>query len=433
MLFFWILWGDFCLVLLENCRPVIVPILLESHGASDVLIGLLCGSLPPLLNFIVNPIISTASDRMRSRWGRRIPFLLFGVPFVSLFLVLLGFSDQIGGWLARTVAGNEAAVAPFVITLLSVFSVGFLFFDLFAGCVYYYLFADVVPQELMGRFIGFFKMAGSCGGLLFSWVVMPYIKTHMTIVCVIIAAIYIIGFGGMCLNVKEGEYPPPSPAGPNLFAKIKLYIKECFFSSFWQLLFVGLAINHVSMICRQTFNILYGTKTIGLTTGEYGFIMGIGSILLICLAVPVGYLIDRFHAWRITLWSTMLIIFINIYGFFFCYDYVTFFITHVLVTLSYCFQNNAALPLVICLFPKEKFGQFSSANAMIKSLFMVFFGVVGGWFIDKLGYHYLFVWDIVFTGLAFVILYIVYIRWKQMGGEKGYVPPTVEKNTAKAA
>ena len=121
MLFFWILWGDFCLVLLENTRPVIVPLLLRSHEASNFTIGLLCGSIPPLLNFIVNPVISTASDRTRTRWGRRIPYLMCGIPFVSMFLILLGFSDQIGkadegesfivvGRCAETVLGDRPNV-----------------------------------------------------------------------------------------------------------------------------------------------------------------------------------------------------------------------------------------------------------------------------------------------------------------------------------
>ncbi len=431
MLFFWVLWGDFCLVLLENIRPVIVPLILREHKASNFLIGLLCGSIPPLLNFIVNPIISTASDRARTRWGRRIPFLMAGVPFVSLFLILLGFSDQIGTFIAHNVVGNDAAVAPIVITMLAIFSVGFCFFDLFAGCVYYYLFADVVPKELMGRFMGFFRLAGSCGGMIFSFVVMDYVKTHMAIVCVLTAVVYIVGFGGMCLNVKEGEYPPPpEAAGAKTLDKIKGYFKECFSIPFWQIFYIGMAMNQVSTLCRQVFNILYGTEYLALTTGQYGKIMGSGSILIMCLAIPVGYIVDKLHPWRTFLAGGWLVIVTNALAFYFCDNFVTFYITSLTLTLVYLMQQSSALPLVIALFPKQQFGQFSSANAMIKAICMVVFNAIGGWFIDLLGYQYLFVWDFAFTLASMLMLMWVYNRWKKMGGKEGYVPPTIANRTA---
>lgn len=425
MLFFWILWGDFCLVLLENTRPVIVPLLLRSHEASNFTIGLLCGSIPPLLNFIVNPVISTASDRTRTRWGRRIPYLMCGIPFVSMFLILLGFSDQIGGWLAHLVLGKEAVVAPFVIGVLAVFSVGFLFFDLFAGCVYYYLFSDVVPKELLGRFMGFFRMAGSCGGLLFNLLVMPYVQTHMTIVCIMIAVIYILGFGSMCLNVKEGEYPPPEPAGEKFTDKIILYFRECFSMPFWLITFFGLGLNYVSIVCRQLFNLLYAIETLHMTTAQYGRIMACGSVVLVSLAVPLGFLVDRFHPLRMIIAAMWLVIGANIFGFFFCHDYVTFFITSMLLTVVYAMQTSSGLPLAISLFPRNQFGQFSSANAMVKAIMLVLANAVGGWFIDLFGYQYIFVWDFLFTFIAVLLLHWVYRRWKQLGGEKGYVAPTI--------
>ncbi len=426
MLFFWILWGDFCLVLLENCRPVIVPLLLRAHDASNLTIGILCGTIPSVLNFFVNPVISTASDRLRTRLGRRIPFLLAGVPFVSLFLVLLGFSDQIGIWLAHTVAGKDAAVAPFVIGVLAAFSVGFMFFDLFAGCVYYYLFADVVPKELLGRFNGFFKVAGSCGGLLFNLLVMRHIETHMTIVCILIAVIYIVGFGGMCLKVKEGEYPPPPEhKGAGLAGKVVLYFKECFTIPFWLILFIGLALNSTSTVCRSLFNLLYAMENLHMTAGQFGQIMACGSVIIIVLSIPVGYLIDKLHPLRMFIAAGWLVVAANVFGFFFCHSYLTFFITHVLLTVCYVMQNNSAMPLNICLFPKEQYGQFASANAMIKSITLIVANALGGWFIDLLGYQYIFVWDFLWTAVSMVFLMWIYFRWKQMGGEKGYVPPTI--------
>ena len=53
-----------------------------------VLVGLIL-TAGRVIEAIDDPIIGWWSDRTRSRWGRRIPFVLFGTPFYALFFALL--------------------------------------------------------------------------------------------------------------------------------------------------------------------------------------------------------------------------------------------------------------------------------------------------------------------------------------------------------
>ena len=194
---------------------------------------------------------------------------------------------------------------------------------------------------------------------------------------------------------------------------------------FWLITFFGLGLNYVSIVCRQLFNLLYAIETLHMTTAQYGRIMACGSVVLVSLAVPMGFLVDRFHPLRMIIAAMWLVIGANIFGFFFCHDYVTFFITSMLLTVVYAMQTSSGLPLAISLFPRNQFGQFSSANAMVKAIMLVLANAVGGWFIDLFGYQYIFVWDFLFTFIAVLLLHWVYRRWKQLGGEKGYVAPTI--------
>lgn len=93
-LFIWMLWRDFCFWMMEALTPTLLPLMLKNHNANNLTIGLLVGSLPSLLNFIINPIVSTSSDRTRSRWGRRIPYLMFSSPFVVFFSDSAGLERQ---------------------------------------------------------------------------------------------------------------------------------------------------------------------------------------------------------------------------------------------------------------------------------------------------------------------------------------------------
>src|SRR5687768_17091772 len=87
-LFFWLLWGEFCFTLMGFIKPYVLPIQLKSLGATNQAIALFGVTIPNLLSLFIAPIINVRSDRYRSRWGRRIPFLILATPFVSLFLIL---------------------------------------------------------------------------------------------------------------------------------------------------------------------------------------------------------------------------------------------------------------------------------------------------------------------------------------------------------
>ena len=82
----WLLWGDFVYTLMENVMPSLLPMLLRDNGASNQAIAFIVSSIYMVVNAVANPIISYKSDRFRSRWGRRRPFILVTTPFVLLLL-----------------------------------------------------------------------------------------------------------------------------------------------------------------------------------------------------------------------------------------------------------------------------------------------------------------------------------------------------------
>ena len=196
------------MILLNNVFPALTPLQLNLHNASNATIGLLMGTIPSIVTFIANPIISTSSDRTRSRWGRRIPYLLFTAPFTAMFMILLGWSDYVGKWLMKLVSYNGDP-SLFIIVVMSICVIGYSIFQMFSDSVFWYIFADVVPDQFMGRFMAAFRVIGAVGGMVFNYFVMPYAKTHTAIIFTVIALIYWASFSAMCIQVKEGEYPPP--------------------------------------------------------------------------------------------------------------------------------------------------------------------------------------------------------------------------------
>ncbi len=418
----WLLWGDFSFILLSNIFPALTPLQLNLHNASNATIGLLMGTVPAVITFILNPIISTCSDRTRSRWGRRIPYLLFTAPFLALFMILLGWSDQIGYFMMKLVS-YKGDPSLFIICLIAVFVIGFQVFNMFTDSVFWYIFADVVPEQFIGRIMASLRVIGALGGMIFNYFVMPYAKTHTAIIFTVFALIYWISFSAMCVKVKEGKYPPPEQYSPGFFSVFKGFFTDCFSTSFYVILFVGLAMNYVSTICRNNFNLLFALHELHLTPAEYGETMAAGLAVAAALFIPMGILVDKIHPIRVYLLGALLVIFVNPFGFFWVNDYKSFMVMSIMLQAVYAVQYASMNPLNVKLFPRAKYGQFCSAAAMVKAVLLAVSSWLGGCFIDILGFRYLYVWDFVFTIVCFVLLWITYLHWKKMGGDKEFIPP----------
>ena len=297
--------------------------------------------------------------------------------------------------------------------------------------VFYYIFADVVPKPFVGRFMALFRVVGTAAGIVFSKWILPLADKQELVPWIFtgVAVIYLISFTQMCFNVKEGQYPPPEKIKKvSLFGMIKKYSVECFSIPFYLYLFIGQAVNTTSNACRVMFNLLYAKEDLGLSMAQYGHITATVSLVMMFAYIPLGWIVDKFHPLRIFILGGFLIIAANIFGFFWCHDYTTFFIVTFMISGTYVLQGASGLPLTVRVYPSEKYGQFCSANAMIGSIVLIVANAGGGAFIDlgkKFGYGYnlIFVWDFIFTIIATTLLLVVYFKWKKYGGDKNYVAP----------
>ena len=72
------------------------------------------------------------------------PYLLFATPFVTLFLLLIGWAPDLGHQLVALLPG-QLQVATVVLILLGLFTVCFQFFNMFVASIFYYVAPDVIP------------------------------------------------------------------------------------------------------------------------------------------------------------------------------------------------------------------------------------------------------------------------------------------------
>lgn len=429
-LIFWLLWGDFTLTLMMSVMPQLLPISLKGIGASNVLISFVIASLPSAMNMAMNPFISTISDRHRGPRGRRIPFLLWPTPFITVFLILIGLSPDIGGWLAGTHLGQSLGLVStkVILVMVCVFVVIYQFFNLFVGSVYYYLFADVVPSPVMGRFLGLLRIVSQLALFIWGRWIFGLADTHMRSIYVGIGLLYLVSFMLMCWKIKEGNYEPPPPRlpGNKITAWVKTYFRECFYSSIYLWIFL------ITTVCwfansANTLLIFFSRDSLGLSLDEIGKINSWGTLVTIPMALVFGWLVDKIHGIRLTAVGLVIMTVGGVMGFFFVYDTTSLLLFSLTYQIGFLAYITAMMPMFIALFPADRYGQFSSANAVLSSLGIFAGNALCGWFIDFMGsYRWLLAWEGVFFALTLIPWYFAWRGWRRHGGPTNYRPPVPE-------
>ena len=441
VLFAWLLWGDFCFTMMEAVVPTILPLKLKALGCSNTLMAVIMTAAPGVLNMTVCPYVSFKSDRYRSRWGRRIPFIIWTMPFLCASLALIGLSDDICGLLQRNSEFLRSFTpATITVILVAVFLIMFQFFNMFVGSVFWYLFNDVVPAQFLARFMGLFRIVGTGAGAIYNFFIFKYASSHMREIFVWAAVLYLVGFGMACLMIKEGQYPEPdaesAKAGRGL-AGLKTFFRESFSHRFYVLRFLYTSFAAVAGAIG-TFGIFFNQE-MGLSLDQIGKINAISSIAMMAAMYFMAIFVDRWHPLRICVYGavfgvlgnfmSLVWIFVTLPGNYFFWLNIG---NAVIGAFLLALVGTAGLPSEMRIFPQSRFGQFCSAQAMLRSTFTVFAGVLAGAFMDLVkylcngsdySYRFIFVWMIVFGLISTIFLIKVYIEWNRLGGDKHFHPP----------
>ena len=441
VLFAWLLWGDFCFTMMEAVVPSILPLKLKDLGCSNWLMGLILTTAPGVLNMTVCPYVSFKSDRYRSKWGRRIPFIIWTMPFLCGSLALMGLDDDICGLLQRNSEFlRQFTPAAITIVLIAVFLIMFQFFNMFVGSVFCYLFNDVVPPQFLARFVGLLRIVGTGAGALYNFFIFKFAESHMREIFIGAAVLYLVGFGMACLMIKEGEYPPPEGESDNSsrgMKGIKTFFRESFSHKLYWFRFISASFSAFAGAIG-IFGIFFN-REMGLSLDQIGKLGAIGSIASMAAMYCMSIFVDRWHPLRITVYGalfgvlgsfmSMVWIFVTIPGnYFFWLN-----LSNVLIgTFLGALVAVATFPSDMRIFPQSRFGQFCSAQAMLQSAFTVIAGILAGLFIDVVrnlchgsnyAYRFIFLWITVFAGISAVFRVMSYIEWHRLGGDKHFHPP----------
>lgn len=417
ILFCWLLLGDFAYAMRDRAVGPSVLELLRQHRASDTAMTLLTGVLPAALGIFLGPLVSYRSDRYRSRWGRRLPFLLVASPVCALAMAGIGFCPWLGAQghrlLGASSPGLDACILGCFCLCWTVFECAVIVtMPIFSGLI-----NDVVPAALLGRFYGCFRIVSLGAGIFFNYWIFQHTETHLREIFLGVGLFFGLGFTIMCWRVREGEYPAPRPeAGGTMprgfVANARIYLVECFAHPYYLWIFAALMVAALAFNPFNSFSQWY-SGALGMPKETLGRLTALSYGISIFLAFFIGWLVDRFSAIKVAIVVMALFLPLAILGFCGIRGPASFGLVYVLHTVlsGAYFTATASLPMV--LFPRLRFTQFASASGLAIALSNIAMNLVQGPILDWSGHNYrlTLLAESVFAALALFLLLVVRRNW----------------------
>ncbi len=372
-LFCFLLLGDLAWSLKERAMPDLFKFQLREFSQDTVLLNILFGAVPAVIAMLVGPLVGNWSDRTRTRIGRRIPFLLVCAPLVSGSMAGLAFSEPLGHLLWQMSGAAQGLRERYVVACMCLFWTLYELFTILTNALFVALVNDTVPQRILGRFFGMFRIVSLGVGVAFFYYVFGNeLPALARTVMLSIAGAYFVGFMILCRGVREPAYPPPQPAQEPGFYILRTQDSEN--SRFYLLLFLTLA---MATICVLPVNInsYNAIEQFGVDRSDYGRAVAAAYGMSILMALPVGWLADRYHPLRVGYVTLFLYALCMLSAWFLVSGRLSFliwFIVHSVLAGTFLTGTAALLPVLL---PKARFSSLAALSASITALLTVLFTV----------------------------------------------------------
>lgn len=280
---FWITLGHFGMALSMTIAEPLMNLRLKAVGVSDSSIGLLASLNLWGVSFLVM-YYSWKSDHCTSRLGRRTPFVLGALPFLTTAMILFPFFST-----------KWVLIALFIC---------YWFFNDVKASTYPLLSIDCVQKDVLARVSGIIAVITSVAGFLSSRVGAKMADHHAGRVFIVAALTNVATMLIAIWRIKEPPIVNPTTERFNFLAPIKVAVRD----KRILVLMVAVALLNAFPMIFKTWVWFYAKSKLGLSIGETGTAMSWGLLLQIGISYPAGWLIDRYGSYLALLlaWGLML-------------------------------------------------------------------------------------------------------------------------------
>ncbi|MFC0111730.1 MFS transporter [Kibdelosporangium aridum] len=268
-----------------NLYDAQVPPLLREHIGSAALVGLLMG-MDNLLGIFIQPWMGNRSDNTRTSWGRRIPYLVVGMPLAALLFLTIP---------------HVAASLPLLIVVMFSYALVANSFKPIAES----LLPDFIPPQRRSRANAVVKIASSLtvmvAALISIFLIDDYPRLSFAIPAVLMVASMVV----LAAKVRDNQSSAYQTAldeereqqDMRVRDTVRDIVKDADRSRL--LLIVSILLFGGAWAASRALMTPYGMEVLDMSRGEAGGLTLPSGVAFIVAAYPVARLAERFGRLRV--------------------------------------------------------------------------------------------------------------------------------------
>ncbi len=366
-----------------------MPIFLGRYTDSNTLIGFVM-VWDNIANIILLPIIGAASDNTRTRIGRRMPYIIIGMPLAGLAYALLPFQKSFLTLIAIDIVFN-VVIATYRSPVVA-------------------LMPDITAEYNRSKANGVINFMGGLGSLIMFFIGSQLYKVNNAYPFFLVAILSFIVPVILFFGIKEPKAFDQKRQKQSIFKSLLLVIKDKNRAPFFTLLSIFTLIAGFSSI--ETFFTRYAEIALNINPAISSFSLGFYSIAFIAFALPAGFI-----ATKIGKKYTMMIGAIGSVPVLLVFATVTnFTVFEILLpiagALNAMFTINS-YPLVVSYSSSESTGTYTGLYYLFSSLASIIAPPVFGLLMDFVSFKMLFVAGA--TSMFVSFLFLIFIKARLTG------------------
>jgi MFS family permease len=382
--------GFFMIVSYETLYDTAVPLMLGNYLDSNTIIGFIM-TLDNYIALIMVPLIGFFSDKLITRFGKRMPFIMVGMPLAACFIFLLPNYGRF-----ESINGLMLLVTLIILTNISM--------SIYRSPVIA-LMPDITHHEQRGRANSIINFVGGFGAVFATLFGMMLFEKDERFPFYILSVLMLVSFIVIYYTIKERrdviEYEKAED-NKGIFKNLKIAFnrKEVFFMML-AILFWFIAYNGI-----KTFFSRYGVNYLGISESETGQILTYMSLPFLLFALPAGLIGIKIGKKKAMMLGLIGII-ASMPFFIFSMNLLIIKIAFVMLGVSWSMININAFPFVANLAPIGEIGIFTGLYYFFSTVANIVSPVLLGFIIDLTNWNMMFVYSSVFFILALVSLSMV--------------------------
>ena len=375
--------GFFTVSIVWGLYIVAMPLFLDELGLSGVAVG----SVMPIDNIfalVFLPIFGVLSDRTNTRYGRRMPYLLVGIPLSALAFILI-----------------PVAKSTLLTLMITVIAMNF-FMSIYRSPTVA-LMPDFTPRPLRSKANGIINFMGGVGAVIAFLIGGFLFKKNDFYPFAVGAFIMLVTIILMYLLVHEPKEIEKDEHETNT-AGSAVYEKGRTISLIFLLLAIFFWFTGYNAV--ETFFSTYGKEVLGIDKSQSSFMLAIFSGFLVLFSIPSGFIATRIGRKR-TILIGITVLFLTFLTMNFIHDNRIMYLLLAIGGISWALININSYPMVVEMTSNKGIGKFTGYYYFFSMMAAIVSPILFGFLKDIFGDGLLFQYSSISMVVAFFFMMLV--------------------------